>query len=164
MILPDRVWKAFIGTLIPVRVFMGCQMLLYGAAYFFVEKGHFYDSLLRHEGGFLWILGLGVGGVWMVASALCESWVRVKGLQVPHMVKLPRAAVFLSRSRFTCYFFAGVLWSSLTFNTWVDGIVRVLDFMGPLYVVFITWAAVNDAYQRRKIWLSRATPVFVLGK
>lgn len=164
MTLSDRVWKAFAGTLIPLRVFIGAQMMVFGLSYFWTgPQHHFYVNLISTPFGHLWLVFLVFGGTWMVVSALCEAWVRTRALSIPRWVSLNPWVVFMGRTRFCCYYFAGAIWGGLSFGAWEDGDPKLMDIMAPLYIVFLTWAAVNDAYQRRKYWTAQATPRFVLG-
>lgn len=162
LLMTDRMWKAFCGTMIPSRVLMGVQMVIYGAAYWYVEKGqYFYQRLIDGPFGFMWIVVLVGCGMWLVTSAVAEGWVRLKAQTIRRRVELPTAVVAYGRTRFFCYFFVVSLWAALCFNSWGDGVPKMMDLFAPVYVVFLTWAAVNDAYQRRK---ARSRHVSVLGK
>lgn len=151
MYLTDRVLKAWTGTMIPLRMFMAVQMMIYGIAYFVVPPipGGFYESLVDVPHGWLWIFGMGSAGLWMMTSALVEGWLRVENANTP-WARFPLYLRLISNSRFASYFFTGCLWFGVTFNLWMSAVYQITSLIGPVFIVFISWAAVNDATQRRK--------------
>jgi hypothetical protein len=165
MILSDRMWRAIPGTLLPLRVFMGVQMLLYGMAYLWVGTAHrFYSRMVAMDLGELWLVGLTVGGGWLLLSAVCEGWVRMKAATIPRRVTLNGLIVGIGRTRFCCYYFCGSVWGGLGVGSWGDPTRTLMDWMAPTFIIFLTWMAVNDAYQRRKYWIAHPQPTFALGK
>lgn len=165
MLLSDKMWKAFAGTMIPVRMMIGMQMLAYAAAFWWTEGAHpMYQAMLAMLGGGWWVVAMGFGGAWMLTSATCEGFIRIKSLDVPRWVELNPTVICVGRTRFCSYLFAGAVWGGLCYSSWTDEISRPLDFTGPVFLMFITWATVNDAYQRRKHSIARAQPAFVLAK
>ncbi len=158
--LTERVLRAWAGTMIPLRVFMGLQMLVYVLNFYIRSDPPSHSSILFQPYGWLWLLGLGGGGLWLMASAGAEGWMRIQNALCPWKV-CPVLLEWVSRSRFTCYFFCGCLWSGNIFNSWMDGRISLMDSMSPVFLLFLVRTSVNDATQRRKraMALQHASPM-----
>lgn len=150
MQLTERVLKAWAGTMIPLRTFMGLQMMVYALSVWGQSlPSRFKAVMVDQPYGELWLLGLGGAGLWIVASAGAEGWTRIQNAMCPWKV-CPLILNILSNSRFYSYFFAGCVWLDIMFEMWLDGYSSIMDHLAPLFLFFLVWAAVNDATQQRK--------------
>ena len=56
----------------------------------------------------------------------------------------------LSRSTVIGYFFSGAVWGGIATHAMYDQDFQYLDFLGPLYMLFLFYLAFTDASKKRK--------------
>lgn len=134
--------------MIPLRLFMGLQMLMYGvmcahnpselrAAYWFDESGWVW-----------WVVLLVIGGLWLAVFAALEIYAgwNWRGLGTKHCRSCIKAS---SVARIPGYFFCGAVWAGLGFKLLWDEHFQAVDIMAPTYMLFLLFIAYKDACKKR---------------
>lgn len=135
-------------NMIPLRLFMGVQMVAYGLLTYFAEPWHL-SVILTEKSGWIWSALIAFGGLWMASSALIDLYL-ANVWQGFGKAKYRTAAVWLAKERLLGFYFSGAVWAGLGYNTLVEGQVHASDFMAPSFVVFLFFLAFKDACRKRK--------------
>ncbi len=130
----------------PLRLFMGAQMLGWGALIqirgpWGLDRG--YDS------GWMWAAIVIAAGLWLIATALCEvgvrnTWPQVWSRRQRDMYR------WLTRCTTVGYFFSGAAWGGIGAHAVYQDKFQEVDFLCPLYMVFLLYLAFSDASKKRK--------------
>jgi hypothetical protein len=131
---------------LPLRLFMGLQMLGWGVLVHFSNPwnlGDFWDS------GWMWSALLVAGGLWVTIVCLVDiylgrSW---KGFGTAWKRRL-----HYSLDKFVAlgYFFAGSVWGAVGTHTLLDSRFQAVDFICPMYMFFFLYLAFKDACKKRE--------------
>lgn len=130
----------------PLRMFMGLQMIGWGAL---VEARGVWnlESSAAHE--WLWPMVIVFGGLWVVATACIEAYVRTSWARVwRHEQRLFYRK--LTKVTVMGYFFSGAAWGGIATHAMYQRSFQELDFLCPLYVLFFFYLAFTDASKKRK--------------
>jgi hypothetical protein len=135
-----------------VRLLLGIQMFCFGvfASYTSYDPIQFGSwSLARYEKA--WDLALLLSSLGVLLPCLLEVWsfkrIHVKGPQYqPHFL-----TVMLVKARTPGYAFAGCVWLALWYTGLFDGVITSVDFLGPVYVGFVSWLYYLDAKTQRRV-------------
>ncbi len=123
----------------PLRMFMGLQMLCWGA---FIETRGFSSE-------WLWAVVMVCGGAWIILTAMGESYIRNKWPRIWTPVQRRKYRLLTKYTVFG-YFFSGAVWGGMVTHAMYDWDFEYLDFLGPLYMMFLFYLAFSDASKKRK--------------
>lgn len=134
--------------MIPLRLFMGLQMLMYGA------MGALNPTELREAYWFddtcwiWWVVLLMVGGFWLSTFAALEIYAgwNWRGLGTKKCRMCVKAS---SVARIPGYFFCGAVWAGLGYKLLWDDHFQVIDVMAPTFMLFLLFIAYKDACKKR---------------
>lgn len=123
----------------PLRMFMGLQMICWGAL--LIVRGFSTE--------WLWAAIMSIGGAWIVLTAMGESYVRNKW---PRIWTSQQRRKYRLLTKYTVfgYFFSGAVWGGIATHAMYDRDFQYLDFLGPLYMLFLFYLAFTDASKKRK--------------
>jgi hypothetical protein len=130
----------------PLRVFMGVQMIGWGTL---IHTDNSWRLASTFGDGWLWASIMVFGGVWLIIAAAVEAYVR------SHWKKFwtqPQRHTYrwLMKYKVVGYFFSGAAWGGVGIHAVQAGSFREVDFLCPLYMVFLLYLAFTDASKKRK--------------
>ncbi len=125
---------------------MGLQMIGWGAL---IQANDKWRLVTTTDAGWLWGALTVLGGVWLMTIAVTEAYVN------SHWEKVwtqPRRDVYrwLMKSKSVSYFFSGATWGGIGIHAAYVGLLSEVDFLCPLYMVFLLYMAFKDASKKRK--------------
>lgn len=134
-------------NMIPLRLFMGLQMIIYGVVLWFTPDD-LRNAYLFEEHGWMWIVLLVSGGVWLAAFAALEIYAgwNWRGLGKKSCRTCIKAS---SVAKVPGYFYCGAVWAGLGYQLLWDGQYQTVDFMAPTYLLFLLFIAYKDACKKR---------------
>ncbi len=130
----------------PLRMFMGLHMIGWGAM---IEVQGVWSLESTDATSWLWPVVMVFGGLWVIATAVVEAYVRSSWPRVWR----PEQRTFyrrLTKVAVMSYFFGGAAWGGVASHAVYQRSFQELDFLCPLYVLFFFYLAFSDASKKRK--------------
>ena len=143
------------SNVIPLRLFMGVQMLVYGILCA-IDPKDLRGAYLYDQYGWIWIVLLVTGGLWLAVLAAMEIYAGWywRGLGKKSCRRCLKVSRILTVPG---YFYAGAVWAGLGYKLVVDGHFQTVDFMAPVYLLFLLFVAYKDACAKRSKVLRNET-------
>lgn len=130
----------------PLRMFMGLQMIGWGVL---IEVRGAWSLEASVATDWLWPFTMVTAGAWIVVAAMAESYVRTVWPRVwtpAQRVKYRHLMTYTVMG----YFFGGAAWGGVATNAMYERTFQDLDFLCPLFMLFLFYLAFTDASKKRK--------------
>lgn len=125
---------------------MGMQMLGWGIL---IYLRHPWGLNLEFGGGFMWGSVMSLASLWLIGTAMTETYM-LKAW--PQIWSRAQREMYRALKRYTTvgYFFSGAVWGGIGAHAVYEDVFQAIDFLCPLYMIFLLYLAFVDASKKRK--------------